>query len=67
MNETDFACSDCGSALTERTIPATDRPVATEQPIQVAICPSRGVNYYPVQTLTTLGGTTTDAAHHGDR
>ncbi len=69
MNETDLPCSDCGSALTERTIPATDLPlpVETEQPIQVAICPSCEARYYPEQTLTTLAGTRTNAARHGDR
>lgn len=56
MNETDLPCSDCGSALTERTIPSTELPhlTASADTIEIARCQACGARYYPERTLAML-------------
>lgn len=58
MNETDLPCSDCGTELVARTLPARNLPVSTDVQgtIQVAVCPSCGAHYYPSETLSRLAG-----------
>jgi predicted RNA-binding Zn-ribbon protein involved in translation (DUF1610 family) len=56
MNEIDIPCSDCGSAVVERTVTAGDvgTPAMADRSVTVAECPDCGARYYPEETLTRL-------------
>lgn len=68
MNETDIPCSDCGTALIERTIHVRDLSVSTHSQGQVPIaeCPSCEARYYPEQALIRLYGSATSSQPCGD-
>lgn len=56
MNELDIPCSDCGTDLEERTVPAGELPVSTDaqRRVSIAVCPGCGARYYPDDTLSRL-------------
>lgn len=56
MNELDLPCSDCGTALVERTVHARDVSISADwrDHVQVAACPSCGARYYPESALVEL-------------
>ncbi len=58
MNELDIPCSDCGTALVERTADPHALPVSTAWTgrVTLAVCPSCGARYYPKQALARLTG-----------
>lgn len=56
MNETDIPCSDCGTELEARTAHVRNLPISTDTElyVDVAVCPTFEVRYYPDETLTRL-------------
>ncbi len=54
--ETDLPCADCGTDLSERTLPAHTLlyPIEGRQYLTVADCPGCGAQYYPDETVAVL-------------
>jgi DNA-directed RNA polymerase subunit RPC12/RpoP len=51
-HETDLPCTECGSALEERTeTPTTD----DAESLTLAVCPHCGTKHYPDEALSRLG------------
>lgn len=68
MKETDIPCSDCGTALEERTVSVRDLPLSTDSrlSVDVAVCPTCAARYYPRETLARLGDAASRSNRRGD-
>lgn len=68
MHETDLPCPERGAEFEERQMHARDPSVRTgwRRDVTVVERPHRGARYYPGQTGTRLGRSTTGAGRRSD-
>ena len=54
--EADLPCSDCGSDLIDRAVPAHELPLGSSATgtVTVAVCPECGARHYPDETVRRL-------------